>query len=104
MSKVQAQTKSVKELLTGVKYDIDFYQRGYEWKRWNVEELLNDFEAEFIANYAQEHEPWQVANYRHYFLGTIITIPESGKRYIVDGQQRLTTLTLMLIYFHHLRN
>lgn len=103
MSKVQAQTKSVKELLTGVKYDIDFYQRGYEWTRRNVEELLNDFEAEFIANYAQEHEPWQVANYRHYFLGTIITIPESGKRYIVDGQQRLTTLTLMLIYFHHLR-
>lgn len=103
MSKVQAQTKSVKELLTGVKYDIDFYQRGYEWTRRNVEELLNDFEAEFIANYAQEHEPWQVANYRHYFFGTIITIPESGKRYIVDGQQRLTTLTLMLIYFHHLR-
>ncbi len=103
MSQVQAQTKSVRQLLTGVKYDIDFYQRGYEWKRRNVEELLNDFGVEFIDNYAPEHEPRQIANYRHYFLGTIITIPESGKRYIVDGQQRLTTLTLMLIYFHHLR-
>ena len=103
MSKVQAQTKSVTELLTGVKYDIDFYQRGYEWQRRNIEELLNDFESEFIASYSDEHEPLQVANYRHYFLGTIITISESGKRYIVDGQQRLTTLTLLLIYFHHLR-
>ncbi len=103
MSKVQAQTKSVTELLTGVKYDIDFYQRGYEWQRRNIEELLNDLEAEFIASYSDEHEPQQVANYRHYFLGTIITISESGKRYIVDGQQRLTTLTLLLIYFHHLR-
>ena len=104
MSKVQTQTKSVTDLLTGVKYDIDFYQRGYEWQRRNIEELLNDLEAEFVANYAQEHEPWQVANYRHYFLGTIITIAESGKKFIVDGQQRLTTLTLLLIYFHHLRS
>lgn len=103
MSKVQAQTKSVRELLSGVKYDIDFYQRGYEWQRRNIEELLDDFEAEFTANYSEAHEPRQVADYRHYFLGTIITIPESGKRYIVDGQQRLTTLTLMLIYFHHQR-
>ncbi len=103
MSKVQAQTKSVQELLTGVKYDIDFYQRGYLWQRRNVEELLIDLVAEFNTDYSEEHEPAQIANYRHYFLGTIITIPESGKRYIVDGQQRLTTLTLMLIYFHHLR-
>ena len=103
MSKVQAQTKSVRQLLSGVKYDIDFYQREFVWERRNVEELLKDFEAEFIANYSQEHEPGRVANYRHYFLGTIITISESGKRYIVDGQQRLTTLTLLLIYIHHLR-
>ena len=103
MSKVQAQTKSVRELLSGVKYGIDFYQREYVWGRRNIEELLNDFESEFMANYSQEHAPGQVANYRHYFLGTIVTICESSKRYIVDGQQRLTTLTLLLIYIHHLR-
>ena len=104
MSKVQAQTKSVRQLLSGVKYGIDFYQREYVWARRNIEELLNDLEAEFIASYSQEHEPAQVAKYRHYFLGTIVTISESGKRYIVDGQQRLTTLTLLLIYIHHLRS
>ena len=103
MSKVIANTKSVQELFTGVTYDIDFYQRGYLWKRRNIEELLNDLLAEFNANYSEEHEPAQIGNYRHYFLGTIITISEGGKKYIVDGQQRLTTLTLMLIYFHHLR-
>ena len=104
MSKVLAQTKSIRELLSGVKYDIDFYQRGYDWQRRNVEELLNDFSAEFNANFSIEHEPGRVADYRHYFLGTIITISESGKRYIVDGQQRLTTITLLLIYIHHLRS
>jgi len=103
MSKVIANTKSVNQLLSGVKYDIDFYQRGYQWRRRNVEELLNDLESEFSANYSEEHEPMQIGNYRHYFLGTIITISENGKKYIVDGQQRLTTLSLLLIYFHHLR-
>lgn len=103
MSKVQAQTKSVKQLLTGGKFGIDFYQREYEWHRRHVEELLNDLEGRFFANFSSEHERYQVSAYQHYFLGTIITIAESGKRFIVDGQQRLTTLTLLLIYIHHLR-
>ena len=103
MSKVQAQTKSIKQLLTGVKYGIDFYQREFEWQRRHVEELLNDFEGKFIASFSPEDERIAVSSYPHYFLGTIITIDESGKRYIVDGQQRLTTLSLLLIYIHHLR-
>ena len=103
MSKVQAQTKSVKQLLTGVKYGIDFYQREYEWQRRHVEDLLNDFESRFNSSFSPEHERFEVSNYQHYFLGTIITIAESGKRFIVDGQQRLTTLTLLLIHIHHLR-
>lgn len=102
MNKVQAQTKSVEELLSGKKYDIDFYQRGFAWQRRNVEELLLDLEARFKGGYSEEHQPWEVEKYPHYFLGTIITISESGKKYIVDGQQRLTTLTLLLIYIHHL--
>ncbi|MDE2634957.1 MAG: DUF262 domain-containing protein [Chloroflexota bacterium] len=101
MSKVQAQTKSVRELLSGVKYGIDFYQREYVWARRNIEELLNDFEGRFLASYDESHERITVSKYPHYFLGSIITIAESGMRYIVDGQQRLTTLTLLLIHLQH---
>ena len=101
MSKVQAQTKSVRELLSGVKYGIDFYQREYVWARRNIEELLNDFEARFLASFDESHDRFAVSKYPHYFLGTIITIVESGMRYIVDGQQRLTTLTLLLIYLQN---
>ena len=103
MSKVQAQTKSVRQLLSGVKYGIDFYQREYVWGRRHVEEMLNDFEGRFSNAFVHSHERPAVKLYPHYFLGTIITIVESGMRYIVDGQQRLTTLTLLLIYIHHLR-
>lgn len=104
MSKIQAKTKSVRELLSNVKYGIDFYQRGYAWERRHIEELLDDFEGRFIASYSEQHERMQVQHYPHYFLGTIITVKESGQTYIVDGQQRLTTLTLLLIYIYHLRN
>ncbi|MCY4465929.1 MAG: DUF262 domain-containing protein [Chloroflexi bacterium] len=103
MSKVQAQTKSVRELLSGVRYDIDFYQREYVWERRQVEELLNDLEHRFQVNYDAAHERSRVASYPHYFLGTIITKADAGTKSIVDGQQRLTTLTLLLIHIHNLR-
>ncbi len=102
MSKVQAQTKSVKQLLSKVRYDIDFYQRGYVWERRHVEELLDDFERRFLDNYHEAHERGEVRLYPHYFLGNIITITENNQKYIVDGQQRLTTLTCLLIYIHHM--
>ena len=102
MNKVQAQTKSVKELLSGVKYGIDFYQREYVWGRRHVEDLLNDLAERFLESFDEQHERTEVSKYPHYFLGTIITISESGGRYIVDGQQRLTTITLLLILIHHL--
>ena len=102
MSAVQAQTKSVKQLLSRVRYGIDFYQRGYAWERRHIEELLDDLESRFLENYAPEHERVEVRRYPHYFLGNIVTITEANKKYIVDGQQRLTTLTLLLIYIHHM--
>ena len=101
MSRIQAKEKSVRELLSNVKYSIDFYQREYEWERRHVEELLDDFEAKFTASFTPEHERPEVSNYPHYFLGTIITISEDGQQLIVDGQQRLTTLTLLLVYVQH---
>ena len=42
-----------------------------------------------------------VRDYTHYFLGSIIVSYSEGQRYIVDGQQRLTTLTLLLIRLYH---
>ncbi|MBK6767662.1 MAG: DUF262 domain-containing protein [Ardenticatenales bacterium] len=41
-----------------------------------------------------------VEGYPRYFLGSIVVCNRNGNRYIIDGQQRLTTLTLLLIYLH----
>ena len=41
--------------------------------------------------------------YGHYFLGSIVISHKRGQRFIVDGQQRLTTLTLLLVHLHQLQ-
>ncbi len=102
MSTIQAQRKTVRQLLDNTKYRIDFYQREYEWGRRNIEELLEDFEGKFLSAHDPDHERSEVRSYPRYFLGTIITVTESGQKHIVDGQQRLTTLTLLLLHIQHL--
>ena len=47
------------------------------------------------------HERAAVADYGHYFLGSIIVSDKQGQKFIIDGQQRLTTLTLLLIFIQH---
>lgn len=101
MSRVYPQLRSVRELLSA-KYALDFYQREYEWGEENIEELYNDFETSFTSRFDPSHDRQQVGKYPHYFLGTIITVTEGAVKNIVDGQQRLTTLTLLLIHLHHL--
>jgi len=100
MSRVYPQLRTVRELLS-VKYALDYYQREYLWGEENIEELFNDLEMSFSSRFDPLHDRSKVGEYPHYFLGTIITVTEGAKKNIVDGQQRLTTLTLMLIHLHH---
>ena len=93
---IDAGTKTVKEVL-GEKYAVDFYQREYKWEDKQVAELVNDLVGAFIPQWGPEHELTMVRGYRGYFLGSIIVGERDGVRHIVDGQQRLTTLTLLLI-------
>ena len=48
--------------------------------------------------------PRKVADYPHYFLGSIIISKKENANYIVDGQQRLTSLTLLLTLIRNLQN
>jgi len=102
MTSINAHTKTVRQLLENVSYSIDFYQREYAWERRHIQDLLDDLEGAFLTDYAETHQRLQDQDISRYFLGTIITVTENQKRFIVDGQQRLTTLTLLLIYIRHL--
>jgi uncharacterized protein with ParB-like and HNH nuclease domain len=73
-------------------FSIPAYQRPYAWTREQASELLTDL----LSFLGDGSEPETDAN--PYFLGSIVLIksedtPESD---VVDGQQRLTTLTILL--------
>jgi uncharacterized protein with ParB-like and HNH nuclease domain len=89
--------KTVRELLKGVRYSIDYYQREYRWQDKQVRELVDDLTGKFLENYQSGHARNEVEKYSHYFLGSIIISERDLEKFIVDGQQRLTTLTLLLI-------
>ena len=72
-------------------FRIPDYQRPYSWTTEQARELLEDLLGSVEAN------PGAVADMPTYFLGSIVLIKaESPAADIVDGQQRLTTLTLLL--------
>jgi len=103
MNKVDAYPKTVRDLLENVKYKIDYYQREYKWKKENISALLEDLEGKFLQSYEEGHTRAKVQAYPHYFLGSIVISRKSDQNFIIDGQQRLTSLTLLLIYLNHLQ-
>jgi hypothetical protein len=74
-------------------YAIPPYQRPYAWTVDEASELFDDL-YDFYRN-----EPDDT-----YFLGSIVLIKEEGKPLseVIDGQQRLTTLTILLAAMGHL--
>lgn len=102
-TEILGKAKTVRELLKGVKYTIDYYQREYKWQTKQVEELVTDLCNKFLEDHDAANERHMVEAYSHYFLGSIIISHKDAANYIVDGQQRLTSLTLLLIYLRHLQ-
>lgn len=98
-------------------YSLDVYQRDYRWsdeKEYKiVSQLIIDIELRFENN-LKLNKRNQLAelpsilkdveeNFKPYFLNTIMLNEQSaGTIYIVDGQQRLTTILLLLIKLYHL--
>jgi hypothetical protein len=103
MREILGKAKTVRELLKGVKYSIDYYQREYKWHEKQIRELVVDLSDKFLEEYLPTHPRIKVTDYPHYFLGSIIISKKEGAGYIVDGQQRLTSLTLLLILLRNLQ-
>ena len=64
--------------------------------------MIDDLAEKFGNSYDASHERTEVENYGHYFLVSIIISNKQGQEFIIDGQQRLTTLTLLLIHVYKL--
>lgn len=102
MKKIDGDARTIRELLKGAKYSIDYYQREYKWQTKQAIELLDDLADAFLDDHDASNAREAVADYGHYFLGSIIVSAKNNQKFVIDGQQRLTTLTLLLIHLHNL--
>jgi len=100
MKEIRGDAKNIRALLGGAKFAVDYYQREYRWETKQIAELIEDLSEKFLESYQEGDERSEVESYGHYFLGSIIVSDKEGKKYIIDGQQRLTSLTLLLIHLH----
>lgn len=83
----QVKTYNIKELFNSGNYRIPIYQRNYAWGRSEIMQLIQD-----IIDYIPEQ--------RNYYIGTLVVYPQKINEETlydaIDGQQRLTTLSIML--------
>lgn len=84
MSKI-LELKSI-ENFRGFHFLVKDYQRGYKWTATEVRQLLDDL---------NEFEPKEN---EFYCLQPIVIKEDSGKKELIDGQQRCTTIYLILQY------
>lgn len=106
---VSPQNENIDSLFSNTTYYIDFYQRQYKWNDVPVKRLLDDVFYKFWEEHkrfaeSDEDSETLISKYSWYYLNTYVTNVDknSNKTYIVDGQQRLTTLSLILIKLMHM--
>lgn len=102
-NKIDANDKSLRDILHSKKYSIDFFQREYKWEKRHIEQLLVDIEESFNESYKLGDKIEDVSNYDSYYMGPLIFCEKSGVSSIIDGQQRLTSITLLLIHINNLQ-
>lgn len=98
--------QNIDGVFSNTAYYIDFYQRDYRWTDEPVSRLLDDIFYKFKERYARasDLDPGKeiITTYPWYYLSTYVTNVVDGRVYVVDGQQRLTTLSLILIKLRHI--
>lgn len=103
MQDIDGDDRTLEDLLKGVALGIDYYQREYKWERKQLRELIDDLYGQFKQTWSSSKPDISLEEQSKYFLGSIVVSKSGDVRNLVDGQQRITTLTLILIYLNHLQ-
>lgn len=93
-------TLNIREFLSEGKYVIPIYQRNYDWGEREALQLLED-----ISDYAQKNKEQKKKQKQPYYIGSAVVFLRTahGETYFetIDGQQRLTTLTILACLLKH---
>ncbi|MER7891052.1 DUF262 domain-containing protein [Micromonospora sp. NPDC094482] len=93
---------TIKELFSLLRFRLDPYQREYSWGRKDVKALIKDLTDHFAEDWTPGDERREVRHYRPYFLGPFVYYQDDDVAALVDGQQRITTLHLLLLHLRRL--
>lgn len=100
MKNIQTETRTINEIFADTKTDflIPDYQRSYSWTEDECQTLWNDFcDFAFPNGNANAFDKER----DEYFLGVIVTFcNDRNQDEVIDGQQRLTTLLLLMRAFY----
>ena len=102
-NKIDAEDRTVSEVLSEKKYTVDYFQREYNWEAKHIEQLVTDLTSAFLSEHTPGDSRKKGEEYNSYYLGPFVISEKDGTRSIIDGQQRLTSLTLLLIYLNNLQ-
>lgn len=91
--------KTIEEIFgdTEAFYNMPIYQRPYAWDKERVEQLWYDMLEAYKNNLQDETID------RNYFLGSVVVVDKEKHQDVVDGQQRLTTLTILFCTLRDLK-
>jgi uncharacterized protein DUF262 len=91
--------RTFKEILKGtVRFEMPFFQRGYAWQKRQWDQLFLDLQEQILS----ELDTGSSVDQIEHFFGPIVVLEKAGgtaelKEFIVvDGQQRITTIYLLL--------
>lgn len=91
---IQPQHIALADLLTRRLFRIPQYQRSYSWGEKHRTDLFNDIKKSYLSENSQHHFMATIVALRR---GTVAILADEYQRVdIVDGQQRITTLVLLL--------
>lgn len=101
MSQYNAKQLTVSDIIdTGFTFEIPDYQRGYRWGKTEVTDLLDDIK-DVVKSEKSKEEVRKLCDAHPYCLQPIAFDTKNenqGRMIVVDGQQRLTTILLILKY------
>ncbi len=101
--KIDADDRNVFDVLNERKYSVDYFQREYSWEQKHIDQLVTDLTSTFLDVYTEGDPRTAIEHYNNYYLGPFVVSSRDGMKSIIDGQQRLTSITLFLIFLNNLQ-
>ena len=97
VKEILGEAKTVRELLDGAKYSIDYYQREYKWQTKQIARAARRPDRQVPRGATSPPRAVRWRDYPTTSSARSSSARRTASSFIIDGQQRLTTLTLLLI-------